>query len=104
MVHRRRYRSPGAQRPALERDGPVFFSELGRLTREIIPRSDARGIVIRGAGRHFSAGANIEDLIIMLEESEVGRESRDGGISILEEHLESFRFFARSKASSAPRR
>jgi enoyl-CoA hydratase len=40
----------------------AFFDELDMLTQRIIPGSGIKALVIYGAGRHFSAGADHHDL------------------------------------------
>ena len=62
-----------------------FFSELKRITREIASRIPPRGIVMYGRGRHFSSGADLDDLIGAIRE-------RDAGPLLLD-NLDSFRFF-----------
>lgn len=42
-------------------DAP-FFEELAELCAVQLPRLDARGLVVRGRGRHFSAGADVRGL------------------------------------------
>jgi enoyl-CoA hydratase len=65
---------------------------LRRLTNEVIPRSDITGIVIYGKGRHFSSGADLDDLISAIKERE--ETASDGNrSSILTDNLRSFTFF-----------
>jgi len=40
----------------------LFFDELRLLTKEIIPQSAIKALIIYGNGRHFSAGADHYDL------------------------------------------
>jgi enoyl-CoA hydratase/carnithine racemase len=40
----------------------LFFEELGILTREILPQSDIKALIIYGSSRHFSAGADHYEL------------------------------------------
>lgn len=77
--------SPSARRPAvaespihLERTGAIAHLVLGppprneidgrfldaflRLTEDTLPGLDAQGLIVHGCGRHFSSGANIEEL------------------------------------------
>ncbi len=68
---------------------------MKRLIIETIPRSGVTGIVIRGEGRHFSSGADLEDLFEMLREEEVPEGCGSAGSSLLVEHLDSFRYFQR---------
>lgn len=39
-----------------------FFHELGQLVRDVLPSLDTRGLVVRGRGRHFSSGADVQEL------------------------------------------
>ncbi len=39
-----------------------FFRELLELTKNIIPAADVAAILVTGKGRHFSSGADLEDL------------------------------------------
>ncbi len=64
--------------PTLHVDGPIatlvldappgnptdraFFSALTALTRDTLPALDVVGLVIHGRGRHFSSGADVEEL------------------------------------------
>lgn len=68
---------------------------MKRLTLETIPRSGVTGIVIRGEGRHFSSGADLDDLIDMLREAGDLQGCGAAGSSLLVEHLDRFRFFQR---------
>jgi enoyl-CoA hydratase/carnithine racemase len=38
------------------------FRELSRLAKDVLPGLKVRGLIIRGAGRHFSAGADLAGL------------------------------------------
>jgi len=40
----------------------AFFDDLTRLRRDAFPGLVARGMVVRGQGRHFSSGADIAEL------------------------------------------
>lgn len=42
-------------------DGP-FFAALASMCRDVLPRLDLAGLVVRGRGRHFSAGADVGQL------------------------------------------
>ena len=64
--------------PTLHVDGPIatlvldappgnptdraFFSALRALTRDTLPALEVVGLVIHGRGRHFSSGADVEEL------------------------------------------
>lgn len=60
---------------------------MKRLTVEVIPSSGASGIVIYGSGRHFSSGADLEDLKNAI------REHGCAMPAFLHDNLSSFRFF-----------
>jgi enoyl-CoA hydratase/carnithine racemase len=45
--------------------GTAFFRELTGLTPEL-QRLEAKGMIVRGQGRHFSSGANLEELKAMV--------------------------------------
>jgi len=67
---------------------------MNRLTRQVIPSSDIKGIIIHGAGRHFSSGADLNDLIKPMA-------TRQGGgarmpvpeLKLLLKNLDTFIFF-----------
>lgn len=40
----------------------ALFQELSVLTRDVLPGLDVDGLVVRGAGRHFSSGADLDEL------------------------------------------
>jgi enoyl-CoA hydratase/carnithine racemase len=40
-----------------------FFERLTFLVNEVVPKSNVKALVIYGAGRHFSQGADLEDLL-----------------------------------------
>ena len=48
----------------------IFFKELQTITSEFIPKSNVSAIIISGAGRHFSSGADLEDLLQTIENEE----------------------------------
>ncbi len=55
-----------------------FFTSLHNLVTQVIPNSNVKAIIIYGNGRHFSSGADLEDLL-----SEVACETKrneDGDI------------------------
>jgi enoyl-CoA hydratase/carnithine racemase len=41
----------------------LFFDELKLLHLELIPKSDLKAIIISGKGRHFSSGADLNELL-----------------------------------------
>jgi enoyl-CoA hydratase len=72
-----------------------FFAELGKLVEEIQEMKELKAIVINGQGRHFSAGAQLDELLNLVD----GELSRDHGIKtgnlpdILNKNFETFHFF-----------
>jgi enoyl-CoA hydratase/carnithine racemase len=38
------------------------FGEISRLVGDVLPGLDVRGMVVKGSGRHFSSGADIEEI------------------------------------------
>lgn len=50
-------------RPPTNHMDKVFFDELGTLVSNIDTETDLNAIVIYGKGRHFSSGANLQDLL-----------------------------------------
>ena len=41
----------------------VFFDEISHFAEEILPASDVRGFIVTGRGRHFSSGADVDELL-----------------------------------------
>ncbi len=70
--------------PPENRMDSLFFLELHRLTTQMIPESKARAIIISGNGRHFSAGADLDELF---KEIQTGN-----GTNILVSNYKSFRY------------
>jgi enoyl-CoA hydratase len=72
-----------------------FFSELGQIVEEMKKMTELKAVVISGQGRHFSAGAQLDELLNLVD---VER-SRDHGIKngnlpeILNKNFETFLFF-----------
>jgi enoyl-CoA hydratase/carnithine racemase len=78
-------------RPPANKMDRQFFHELRSLVTQIIPESMAKGILVYGNGRHFSSGADLEDLLIHTTNA-----SDNGNTEFFMENLESFRFFQKS--------
>jgi len=57
----------------------AFFDELFRFTKETLPHSGCRAVLVSGQGRHFSEGADVKSLA-----AEV---SRPGGKDLLTDNL-----------------
>ncbi len=55
--------------PRNEMTGHVL-RELARVCREWLPKQDVDGLVVYGRGRHFSSGANVEELRRCIGEAE----------------------------------
>lgn len=49
-------------RPPKNEMDAIFFSELSDFLKDILPKLSLKGLVITGEGRHFSSGANVEEL------------------------------------------
>ena len=43
-----------------------FFKQFSKLRKEVLPGLDVRGMIVYGSGRHFSAGANVDELKAMM--------------------------------------
>jgi len=54
--------------PPENRMDSVFFEEFGVVVNEIIPASAAIALIIFGTGRHFSSGAELEDLFRIIKQ------------------------------------
>ena len=59
----------------------LFFQELQMLTTDTIPKSKIVAIIISGSGRHFSSGANLDDLF-----HEIENEKRESSVLIANHH------------------
>jgi enoyl-CoA hydratase/carnithine racemase len=63
----------------------AFFAELARLRREVFPGLSVRGLIVHGAGRHFSSGADVAELKAILAAEP------DRAAALLRENHASFR-------------
>jgi enoyl-CoA hydratase/carnithine racemase len=54
--------------PPENRMNSEFFAELNHLVNKMIPESKASAIIIAGSGRHFSSGAELDDLFKAVEQ------------------------------------
>jgi len=72
--------------PPENRMDTLFFKELHYLTSRTIPKSDITALIISGSGRHFSSGANLDDLFV-----EMRKDKNNTGILL--SHFHSIRFF-----------
>ncbi len=66
----------------------AFFDELHDLTSRAIPGSKPSAIIISGSGRHFSAGADLDDLMRMIKD-----EQKEEGSDTLLSNYQAFNFF-----------
>ncbi len=66
----------------------AFFDELHDLTSKVIPGSKPSAIIISGSGRHFSAGADLDDLMRMIKD-----EQKEEGSDTLLSNYQAFKFF-----------
>ena len=55
--------------PPENRMDSVFFQEFGNIIKKFIPVSSALAIIISGSGRHFSSGAELDDLFRIIEKN-----------------------------------
>ena len=72
-----------------------FFNELGDLARNVIPNTSLNALLIHGKGRHFSSGADLNDLLanILKHFPESVDNIQDPVPDILINNLETFRIF-----------
>ncbi|RLD41671.1 MAG: hypothetical protein DRI89_09275 [Bacteroidetes bacterium] len=63
----------------------LFFQELQMLTTDTIPKSKIAAIIISGNGRHFSSGANLDDLFHEIK-------NEKSGSDILLSNMHSFQY------------
>ncbi|HMD67334.1 MAG TPA: enoyl-CoA hydratase/isomerase family protein [Chitinivibrionales bacterium] len=68
--------------------GAAFFGELSRIV-PALAQLPVKGMIVRGAGRHFSSGANLSELRAML-----GRSSGGEGMRTLIDNSESLSVIA----------
>jgi enoyl-CoA hydratase len=66
---------------------------LKRLSEEVIPFSGIRGIVMYGSGRHFSSGADLDDLLTAVTAMPGGGPASSSSQDLLNNNLHAFRFF-----------
>lgn len=60
--------------PPSNRMTTLFFDELSALMRDILPAADFDALIVHGAGRHFSSGADLDGLLTRIDESGDGPE------------------------------
>lgn len=49
-------------RPPKNEMDAVFFAELSHFLKNILPPLKLKGLIVTGEGRHFSSGANVDEL------------------------------------------
>lgn len=82
------------KQPPSNRMNRLFFAELKALVSEVIPAADFSALIIHGQGRHFSAGADIDDLLSGVKED--GNPEAMGGTEVpafLRDNNQSFVYF-----------
>lgn len=80
--------------PPSNRMDRLFFAELKTLIHEVIPVEDFGALIIHGQGRHFSSGADIEDLLSGIGEAEGHSAGKEDEIpAFLLENNQHFCFF-----------
>lgn len=67
----------------------MFFNDLQLLVAKVIPKSNVRAIIIRGKGRHFSSGADLDELVKSIRE-----EKKTDHAKTLHSNSLSFHFFS----------
>lgn len=77
--------------------GNLFFREMSDLVRNVIPDEEVNAILVYGRGRHFSSGAELNDLLqnVTASCSKGQDEQANAQPEMLIENLETFRFFHR---------
>ncbi len=60
------------RQPPSNRMDRLFFTELGELVTSVIPETSFGALIIHGTGRHFSSGADLDDLLAGVGEAGVG--------------------------------
>lgn len=82
------------QQPPSNKMDRLFFAELKTLVTEVIPGADFRALIIHGKGRHFSSGADIDDLLSGVKEAGVSGPDVVSEIpAFLRENNQHFLFF-----------
>ncbi len=83
--------------PPANKMNQAFFCRLKFLVNEIIPASNVRVIVVYGAGRHFSQGADLGELLSAIKDNV--KTGEDNSIAqypdFLTENNRSFSFFGK---------
>ena len=64
----------------------LFFDELTHIRREQFPSLNIKGMIIYGKGRHFSSGADIDELMALYKSSDTDQKPA----LFLKENLHSF--------------
>jgi enoyl-CoA hydratase/carnithine racemase len=80
------------RQPPSNRMDRIFFDELHDLTTRVIPSEMPAALIIYGSGRHFSSGADIDDLLRGVADSPEMAENK-GVPDFLIHNNKSFLFF-----------
>ena len=80
------------RQPPSNRMDRIFFDELHELTTRVIPSEMPAALIIYGSGRHFSSGADIDDLLRGVVDSPEMSENK-GAPDFLVHNNKSFLFF-----------
>lgn len=78
--------------PPANRMDRVFFGEMGTLITEVIPAAKFNALIVHGTGRHFSSGADLEDLLASVSSASDSTKS-DAVPDFLSENNKHFLFF-----------
>ncbi len=68
----------------------AFFAKITEFRKEVLPSLQVQGLIIHGAGRHFSSGANVPELQAMFDSEEPLIENPE---ERLEENILNFKAF-----------
>lgn len=71
----------------------AFFNEVNSLVAGLRDDRELKGIIIRGAGRHFSSGAALDELLGKVRENPCPAEGPDGESHFLIRNYRSMLFF-----------
>ena len=58
-------------RPPKNEMDAIFFAELSNFLKNILPDLTLKGLIITGEGRHFSSGANVDELAEFAKKKEL---------------------------------
>jgi enoyl-CoA hydratase/carnithine racemase len=82
------------QQPPSNRMDRLFFAELEHLVTQVIPAASFNAVIVCGQGRHFSSGADIDDLLSGVRDAAgMGNEESEEVPVFLQENNKNFLFF-----------